>query len=46
MVEKIHHNEGEIISIKVETFEKPVIISACYRSPNSSKKQTTNLLKP
>jgi len=37
--------KSEIISIKVESFEKPVIITACYRPPNCKDEYNTKLIK-
>jgi len=37
IVEEIKHPNAEIITVKLETHEKPVIISSCYRSPNNSQ---------
>jgi len=36
LVEAIQHEKGELVSIKVETIEKPIILTACYRSPSNS----------
>lgn len=37
--------KSEIISIKIETFQKPVIVSACYRPPGSTAATNENLIK-
>jgi hypothetical protein len=43
IVEEIHHKNTEMISIKLETHEKPVIVSSCYRPPNCSNEVNTQL---
>ena len=35
---------NDTVSIKVETFEKPVIFCACYRSPNNDNDSNTNII--
>ena len=43
IAEEIQHSQVEIISFKLETYEKPIIISACYRPPNSNATYNDNL---
>ncbi|MEO0688335.1 MAG: hypothetical protein AAFY76_25555, partial [Cyanobacteria bacterium J06649_11] len=31
-----NYNDGDFASIKIESYEKSVIICACYRSPNNN----------
>ena len=38
LVDEIQHKDTEMISIKVETFEKPIILTSCYRSPSNKRK--------
>ncbi|XP_066931168.1 uncharacterized protein [Clytia hemisphaerica] len=38
-------NSHQIIAVKVETFQKPIIISSCYRSPNSSIQENNDLVQ-
>ena len=38
-VNEILHDIPEIVSIKIETHQKPVIISACYRSMHNTNEQ-------
>ena len=44
LVEEIKQKSGEIISIKVKTFEKPILLTACYRSTESTKEQDQQLI--
>jgi len=44
LVEELSLDQGEIASIKIETFEKPVILSACYRPPKSTEEYNTQLI--
>ena len=45
MVEENHFKftGGTIVSIEIETFEKSVMICACYRSPNNDSTSNDNL---
>ena len=38
-------DESEIITIKIETFQKPVIVSACYKPPERTSAANDNLIK-
>lgn len=38
-------DKSEIISIKIETFQNPVIVSACYRPAGSTAATNENLIK-
>ena len=38
-------NSHQIIAVKVETFQKPIIISSCYRSPNNSNQENNDLVQ-
>ena len=40
---EITHDTAEIVSLKIETYQKPVIISACYRSMNNSNEKNKQL---
>ena len=44
MVEEIttNYNDGDFASIKIESYEKSVIICACYRSPNNNNNNNDN----
>ena len=46
MVEEIttNYNDGDFASIKIESYEKSVIISARYRSPNNNNNNNDNLM--
>ena len=46
MVEEIttNYNDGDFASIKIESYEKSVIICACYRSPNNKNNNNDNLM--
>ena len=43
-VEILSHKQAEIISLKIATFEKAVIISSCYRSMNNTEEQNQHLI--
>ena len=45
LVEEIHHQKGELVSIRIETHEKPIILTACYRSPNNSSQANHELIE-
>ena len=44
MVKEIttNYNDGDFASIKIESYEKSVIICACYRSPNNNNNNNDN----
>jgi len=44
LVEEPPFDQGEIISIKIETFEKPVILSSCCRPPKSTEDHNIQLI--
>ena len=39
----ITHKQCEMVSIKVQTYQQPIIIAACYRPPSSTITQSNNL---
>ena len=45
LVEELPTEQAEIVSIKVESFEKPVIFTACYRPPKCTDDYNTKLIK-
>ena len=45
LVEELPTEQAEIVSIKVESFEKPVIFTACYRPPKCTDEYNTELIK-
>lgn len=44
IVKVITWKAGEIVSIKIKTFEKPILITACYRTMYNSKEQNQELI--
>ena len=46
LVEEIQHEKGEMVSIKVATYEKPILLTACYRSPSNTKEGNESLYLP
>ncbi|XP_066911983.1 uncharacterized protein [Clytia hemisphaerica] len=44
MIEEIHIQSSDIVAIKITTFEKPVILCACYRSPSNKKNENKQIL--
>ena len=45
LVEELPTEQAEIVSIKVESFEKPVLFTACYRPPKCTDEYNTKLIK-
>ena len=44
-IEEIQHKKGELVSIRVVTYEKPIILTACYRSPSNSNEANCELIE-
>ena len=39
----ITHKQCEMVSIKVQTYQQPIIIAACYRPPSNTITQSKNI---
>ncbi|XP_066931249.1 uncharacterized protein [Clytia hemisphaerica] len=45
LVQELPQQKSELVSIKIESYEKPVILTACYRPPSSDASYNTQLIK-
>eukprot|EP00111_Clytia_hemisphaerica_P010869 TCONS_00031794-protein len=45
LVQELPQQKSELVSIKIESYEKPVILTVCYRHPSSDASYNTQLIK-
>jgi len=45
MIEEIRFEKCELVAIKIATYEKPIVICACYRPPKCQESVNTELIR-